>query len=65
MTNITFSIDDKTKALLEEEAKNNHVTVDVVINMAIENYLNEKQKRFQEARTYVRARYKDLYKRLA
>lgn len=65
MTNITFSIDDKTKALLEEEAKNNHVTVDIVINMAIENYLSEKQRRFQEARSYVRSRYKDLYKRLA
>ncbi len=65
MTKITFSIDDTKKILLEREAINSHLTVDELINTALDFYLTEKQRKFEEARKYVRGKYKELYKRLA
>ena len=65
MGSITFNIDDEKKMLLEETAKSLNVSVDELMNEAIDNYIKEKEERFQAARTYVRKRYRDLYKRLA
>ena len=65
MSSITFKIDDKKKLLLEEFAQNLNLSVDELMNEAIDNYLREKEDRFQAARAYVRKRYRELYKRLA
>ncbi|MEQ1746269.1 MAG: DNA-binding protein [Saprospiraceae bacterium] len=65
MSSITFQIDDKKKLLLEEFAQNHNVSVEELMNEAIDNYLRAKEERFQAARTYVRKRYRELYKRLA
>lgn len=65
MSSITFKIDDKKKILLEETAKSLNVSVDELMNEAIDNYMKEKEERFQAARSYVRERYRELYKRLA
>lgn len=65
MSSITFEIDDKKKMLLEETAKSLNLSLDDLMNEAIDNYLKEKEEKFQAARTYVRKRYRELYKRLA
>lgn len=65
MSSITFKIDDKKKTLLEETAKSLNLSLDDLMNEAIDNYLKEKEEKFQAARTYVRKRYRELYKRLA
>ncbi|MBK7936363.1 MAG: DNA-binding protein [Lewinellaceae bacterium] len=65
MSSITFKIDDKKKMLLEETAKSLNVSVDELMNEALDNYMKEKEERFQAARAYVRERYLELYKRLA
>jgi predicted transcriptional regulator len=65
MSSITFEIDDKKKMLLEDTAKSLNISVDELMNEAIDNYIKEKEERFQAARTYVRKRYRELYKRLA
>jgi predicted transcriptional regulator len=65
MSSITFEIDDKKKMLLEDTAKSLNISVDELMNEAIDNYIKEKEERFQSARTYVRKRYRELYKRLA
>ncbi len=65
MSSITFEIDDKKKMLLEDTAKSLNISVDELMNEALDNYIKEKEERFQAARTYVRKRYRELYKRLA
>lgn len=65
MSSITFKIDDEKKTLLEETAKSLNLSLDDLMNEAIDNYLKEKEEKFQAARTYVRKRYRELYKRLA
>jgi predicted transcriptional regulator len=65
MSSITFNIDDAKKAILEETAKSLNISMDDLVNEAIENFLTEKEQRFQLARNYVRTRYRELYKRLA
>ncbi len=65
MSSITININEEKKALLEETAKSMNISMDDLVNEAIENYLTEKDKRFQAAREYVRTRYKELYKKLA
>ena len=65
MSTITFQINDKNKLLLDEEFKSQGVSMDEILNQAIEHYLQERQKRFQAARKYVRTRYKKLYQKLA
>ena len=65
MSSITFNIDDAKKAMLEEVAKTLNLSLDDLMNQAIDVYLKEKEEKFQAARAYVRERYQELYKRLA
>ena len=65
MGSLTFKIEESKKMLLETVAKSMNVSVDDLLNKAIDDFLKEKEKHFQEARTYVRKRYNNLYKRLA
>lgn len=51
--------------MLEEVAKDLNVSLDDLMNEAIDVYMKEKEEKFQAARTYVRERYRELYKRLA
>jgi predicted transcriptional regulator len=65
MGSITFNIDENKKRFLEETAKSLNVSVDELMNDAIDQYMKEREERFQAARSYVRGRYRELYKRLA
>lgn len=65
MSSITFNVDDKKKLLLEETAKSLNLSLDELMNEAIDSYMKEKEEKFQAARAYVRKRYRELYKRLA
>ncbi len=65
MKNITVKLNDENTALLQNEAKESNITLDEMVNKLIEAHFKEKQRRFDEARKYVRNRYRDLYKRLA
>lgn len=65
MSSITFKIDEAQKTLLEEVAKSQNISLEDLVNEVINNYLQEKEHRFQAARVYVRKRYNELYKRLA
>ena len=65
MSSITFKIDESKKMLLEEAAKSQNISLEDLVNEVINNYLKEKEQRFQAARVYVRKRYRELYKRLA
>lgn len=65
MGSLTFKIEESQKMLLETVAKNMNMSVDDLVNKVIDDFLKEKEKHFQEARTYVRKRYNNLYKRLA
>jgi hypothetical protein len=65
MSTITINIEDSKKSLLEETAKKLNISMDDLLNDAIEMYLKEKDRRFQESRNYARNRYRELYKRLA
>lgn len=65
MSSITFKIEEAKKANLEETAKGMNLSMDELIQTAIDHFLLEKEKRFQEARAYTRKRYHQLHKRLA
>lgn len=65
MKDIKFSIDETKKTFLEEQAKYSRISVDELINIALDHYFHEKQKKFEAAREYTLNRYKELYKRLA
>ncbi len=65
MKSITININDEIKTLLENEVNESNTSMDELINSVLEAHFKEKQKRFEEARKYVRGRYKELYKRLA
>lgn len=65
MKSITININDEIKTLLENEVNESNTSMDELINSVLEAHFKEKQKRFEEARKYVRGRYKELYKKLA
>jgi hypothetical protein len=65
MNTLFFKIEAGKKALLENDAQSLNISVEELINRVLHDYLDEKEQKFQEARAYVRGRYKELYKRLA
>ena len=65
MNSITINIDDEQKRLLQDAAKLRNQSLEELIQQAIDAYLKEKNHRFEDARSYVRERYGNLYKRLA
>jgi hypothetical protein len=65
MNTLFFKIEASKKAMLENDAQSLNISVEELINRVLHDYLDEKEQKFQEARAYVRGRYKELYKRLA
>ena len=65
MKSITINVNDEIKLLLENEVNETNSSLDQIINEALDAHFKEKQRRFEDARKYVRKRYAELYKRLA
>jgi antitoxin component of RelBE/YafQ-DinJ toxin-antitoxin module len=65
MSTLLLKIDEDTKKRVEQAAQKMNISVDDLVNGLLHDFLEEKEARFQQARTHVRGRYRDLYKRLA
>lgn len=61
----TILVKESTFNLLNETAKSRNLSVDKLLEELVEMLSESREEKFDAARKYVRARYKELYKRLA
>ena len=61
----TLLVKERTLDLLTKAAMERNITVDHLLDELAEMLSESQEEKFQAARSYVRNRYKELYKRLA
>ncbi len=64
METLMVNMNTATKQSLESAAQQMNISTNELVNSLVEDFLKEKEMRFQAARSYVRTRYAELYKKL-